>query len=621
MTWRLPALQSPAPKHLEGLANTLQDSGPWAALHRLPTTTLVLPLRSFGHIRRLLAANSPTKLRSVRVLEWLSFFRSAHWSRLSEAEQRSIGSRCYEVARNQPVMQDLLFLEVGLHAMLGSPSLPEGLLALPEVIHWPPAQRKRWAVARALLERDLRTFGKVCLMEGQSPREALAGLGLPRLTLNKRAPLQVACVEVFVAMRDQRVNRLAWLQSICNEGVAPVEALLMGLASKDAASLGSVRSWVMKHYGRVGGSSGWSKLSTAAQQRLRTWEASTRYDDYRAVVNAMLTHHSMVGMNKLERKELRARLWFWDCFRDRIQDVRIVLSPGAREALKQEAPDLLSRVHSAAGEKTSFCLFDLGSHQVVDVLTGTVREVRIHGPAVGTSKGLFELEHPRLDWVRSVSALQIHDTGIFWQESLLAYLSACGLHTSADATQMRTLQPRSGNISYISLPVAAGGPLLNTKQRKKRKIAWKNWLPEYVKLSFSRGTTVDTLLRLMPWPRDVVEEAVTKSRRLVQVPGDASRWRFQQPAPKKKKAKPPASKTAKSRRAAEQGTQVTGRLRIHHDGYGFVVVRGGDDVFVSPQMIQDFHLQDGGRLTVARKKNPNPKYKGKWMATQVIANH
>ena len=355
---------------------------------------------------------------SVSALEWVYLIHTKEeWDREHPTQAVSTSNAIWQVAMSDSWLHQILCWQLALHygdyQQVLAPSLVECLVKfIPQIQKIKPL------------------FGSIIqAISGSQPASKLvkiahAHLLTPQQLLEKaQLPSQMAiaidALEHVAAVfcTNPTIEQVEWLlkcldKMMVEQQLKAVEYILTDRKTKTlGATLTPLIEWLQISYGPRTTGDLWHRLSDNAKQALRDWIGSVNYHDFANLVGNLL---DVLQIEDFERNQLRRRREFWAKYTNRFQRIRILVPQDSIDLCGDGFIADIEILKRDGSSPTEVCIFDFGSHFVVEFFRGVGSETRLFARTNEIEQQLFGSHKLSVKCLRRLGG-EIHDHKYLWQ--------------------------------------------------------------------------------------------------------------------------------------------------------------------------------------------------------------
>lgn len=181
--------------------------------------------------------------------------------------------------------------------------------------------------------------------------------------------------------------------------------------------------WLQRYYGPRTTGDLWHQLSNHAKQALRDWIGSVNYNDFANLVSNLL---DVLQIKDWERNQLRRRREFWAKYTNRFQRIRILVPQDSIDLCSDDFMADIEILKRDGSSPTEVCIFDFGSHFVVEFFRGGGSETRLFSRTNEIEKQLFGSHKLSVKCLRRLGG-EVHDHQYLWQFHCEQWLRGKGI--------------------------------------------------------------------------------------------------------------------------------------------------------------------------------------------------
>ena len=355
---------------------------------------------------------------SVSALEWVYLIHTKEeWDREHLNQSVFTSKAIWQVAMNDSWLRQILCWQLALHygnyQQVLAPSLVECLAELiPQIQKIKPL------------------FGSIIqAISGSQPASKLAIIAhahlltpqqlLEKAQLPSEMAIAIDALEYVAAIfcQNPTIEQVDWLVKcldtmMVDRQIKAVEYILTEKKTKALnGNLASLVEWLQRHYGPRTTGDLWHRLSDNAKQALRDWIGSVNYNDFANLVNKLL---DVLQIEDFERNQLRRRREFWAKYTNRFQRIRILVLQDSIDVCGDSFTADIEILKRDGSSPTEVCIFDFGSHFVVEFFRGVGSETRLFARTNEIDRQLFGSEQLSVKCLRRLGG-EVHDHKYLWQ--------------------------------------------------------------------------------------------------------------------------------------------------------------------------------------------------------------
>jgi hypothetical protein len=355
---------------------------------------------------------------SVSALEWVYLIHTKEeWDREHLNQSVLTSKAIWQVAMNDSWLRQILCWQLALHygnyQQVLAPSLVE---CLAEFI---PQIRKIKPLFGSLIQA----------ISGHQPASKLARIAhahlltpqqlLEKAQLPSEMTIAIDALEYIAVIfcQSPTIDRVDWLvkcldKMIVDRQIKAVEYILTEEKTKALGSnLAPLVEWLQRHYGPRTTGDLWHRLSDNAKQALRDWIGSINYNDFANLVSQLL---DVLQIEDFERNQLMRRREFWAKYTNRFQRIRILVPQDSIDLCGDGFIADIEILKRDGSSPTEVCIFDFGSHFVVEFFRGVGSETRLFARTNKIEQQLFGSHKLSVKCLRRLGG-EVHDHKYLWQ--------------------------------------------------------------------------------------------------------------------------------------------------------------------------------------------------------------
>lgn len=241
-----------------------------------------------------------------------------------------------------------------------------------------------------------------------------------------------------------------------------VSTLLQGLSKEIGTQFIKLVKWLTNHY-RIGGRSQY--LSEMARQKLQEWIGAVNYNEFAQLVEQIINR---LTLEDYQINQIRRRKGFWANYSNHFENLRILVPSKSSHILTAKYKSDIDILYPDGSEDTEICIFDFGTHAVVEFFRGRCSETRLFdlksNPDVRSY--LFKSSNLSIQSIRNLGG-EIHDHVFLWQGSCERWLRSRGILPNPGIQYFEGLSREHGKYNpQTGLPT----PSFKDRQERERKL-------------------------------------------------------------------------------------------------------------------------------------------------------
>lgn len=276
--------------------------------------------------------------------------------------------------------------------------------------------------------------------------------------------------------QDQSDDRCTWLLHGLNHfRPSTVHKIVSDLLNQVSPEAGSehvtLRRWLEQHYWYRSpiGRQRWDFLDEHAKENLPRWLSIGGWSDLKGVIELIKPQ-----LPERDQKQLKKRPQFWSHYTSQFDRVRILFCRESHERLTEAQQTLFECLEpSQFSEKTELCIFDFRTHYVIEILRGTISEMRIFPQSPELEELFFCSESLSLLQIRQQPCdldSQVHDHQFLWQGYAERWLRSHGIRPNPGINYWQGLPPNAAQYDP-----ERGLPEPSEDQKRNREPGLKLW--------------------------------------------------------------------------------------------------------------------------------------------------
>ena len=367
---------------------------------------------------------------SVSALEWVYLIHTKEeWDREHLYQSVSTSKAIWQIAMNDSWLRQILCWQLALHygnyQQVLAPSLVECLAEFTTQIQKikPLFGSIIQAISGSQSASKLAIIAHAHLL---TPQQLLEKAQLPsEMTITIDALESVAAI----FCQNPTIEQVDWLvkcldKMMVEQQVKAVEYILTDRKAKTlGGTLASLVEWLQRYYGPRTTGDLWHRLSDNAKQALRDWIGSVNYNDFANLVSNLL---DVLQIEDFERNQLRRRREFWAKYTNRFQRIRILVPQDSIDLCGDSFTADIEILKRDGSSPTEVCIFDFGSHFVVEFFRGVGSETRLFARTDEIDRQLFGSGRLSVKCLRRLGG-EVHDHKYLWQFYCEQWLNRKGI--------------------------------------------------------------------------------------------------------------------------------------------------------------------------------------------------
>lgn len=247
-----------------------------------------------------------------------------------------------------------------------------------------------------------------------TPQQLLEQAQLPsEITITSDALDSVAAI----FCQNPTIEQVDWLlkcldKMMVDRQLRAVEHILTDKKTKTLdGSLTPLIEWLQRYYGPRTTGDLWHRLSDNAKQALRDWIGSVNYNDFSNLIDTLL---EVLRIDSWDKNRLKQRQEFWAKYTNRFQRIRILVPQDSIDLCGDSFIADLEIIKRDGSSPTEVCIFDFGSHFVVEFFRGIGSETRLFARTNEIDRQLFGSDKLSVKCLRRLGG-EVHDHKYLWQ--------------------------------------------------------------------------------------------------------------------------------------------------------------------------------------------------------------
>jgi hypothetical protein len=447
-------------------------------------------VRSSAALFDLIATDRPSELS---LLEWLLILGDGSiWQALPREQHAATAQRIWQFVQTQdqliiPLLYALAQSSDRLQTIdqtTDSPNSDGDLPAfiMPQVLQDTildgdtPANARlqdQIKLIRILIQKQYSNLFTLAYEFSELPRELFRHYGLPT-QMQGLDRVEQAIVSWF--QQDQSDDRCTWLLHGLNHfRPSTVHKMVSDLLNQVSPEAGSehvaLQRWLEQHYWyrSLIGRQRWDFLDEQAKENLPRWLSIGGWSDLKGAIELIQPQ-----LPDWEQKQLKKRPQFWSHYTSQFDRVRILFCRESHERLTEAQQTLFECLEpSQFSEKTELCIFDFRTHYVIEILRGTISEMRIFPRSEELEELFFRSESLSLLQIRQQPCdldSQVHDHQFLWQGYAERWLRSHGIRPNPGIKYWQGLPPNAAQYDPDR-----GLPEPSEDQKRDREPGLKLW--------------------------------------------------------------------------------------------------------------------------------------------------
>jgi hypothetical protein len=355
---------------------------------------------------------------SVSALEWVYLIHTKEeWDREHLSQSVSTSKAIWQVAMSDSWLRQILCWQLALHygdyQQVLAPSLVECLAEF--IPHIQKIKPLFGSIIQAISgSQPASKLAKIAHAHLLTPQQLLEKAQLPSETA-----ITIDALDYVAAVfcTNPTIEQVEWLlkcldKMIVEQQLKAVEYILTDRKTKTLGdTLTPLIEWIQRHYGPRTTGDLWHRLSDNAKQALRDWIGSVNYNDFANLVSNLL---DILQIEDFERNQLRRRREFWAKYTNRFQRIRILVPQDSIDLCGDGFIADIEILKRDGSSPTEVCIFDFGSHFVVEFFRGVGSETRLFARTNKIEQQLFGSHKLSVKCLRRLGG-EVHDHKYLWQ--------------------------------------------------------------------------------------------------------------------------------------------------------------------------------------------------------------
>jgi EH_Signature domain len=355
---------------------------------------------------------------SVSALEWVYLIHTKEeWDRENLTKAVPTSKAIWQVAVSDVWLRQILCWQLALHYGNYQQVLAHSLVeCLAEFL--PKIQKVK------------PLFGSIIqALSGNQPASKLAKIAhahlltpwqlLEKAQLPSETAITIDALEYVAAIfcQNPAIEQVDWIVKCLDKMIMEqqLKAVEYILTEKKTKALGGTLTllveWVQRHYGPRTTGDLWHRLSDNAKQALRDWIGSVNYNDFDNLIDKLL---EVSYIEKRDKDRLEARSRFWAKYTNRFQRIRILVPQDSIDLCGDGFTADIEILKRDGSSPTEVCIFDFGSHFVVEFFRGDGSEIRLFARTNEIEQQLFGFHKLSVKCLRRLGG-EVHDHKYLWQ--------------------------------------------------------------------------------------------------------------------------------------------------------------------------------------------------------------
>jgi EH_Signature domain len=257
-------------------------------------------------------------------------------------------------------------------------------------------------------------LAKIAHVHLLTPQQLLEKAQLPYETAITIDALEYIAV---IFCQNPTIEQVGWLlkcldKMMMEQQLKAVDYILTDKKTKAlGGSLTPLVEWLQRYYGPRTTGDNWYRLSDNAKQSLRDWIGSVNYNDFAKLIDKLLV---VLHIEERDKKRLKARRKFWYRYTNRFQRIRILVPQDSINLCSDGFTADIEILKCDGSSSTEVCIFDFGSHFVVEFFRGDGSEIRLFTRTNEIEQQLFGSHQLSVKCLRRLGGV-VHDHKYFWQ--------------------------------------------------------------------------------------------------------------------------------------------------------------------------------------------------------------
>lgn len=361
----------------------------------------------------------------ISTIEWLALFRRDPQLLDSYSQQR-YASAVWRVLLKDKRLSQLAFYSIAMHIAGIQRFFPSFLLNSLTIaadffhsrdrlkIFWLDAVRNsNWPEALALAYN-----------ERLSPHTFHTFLALPSIK-GTALPLRKEMIRFYLEADTEDVEVANWfVRSLddypIEESIIIIEETVHNLTKR----CDNFVDWLIKNVGLNGQKDFGKRLSGSARLAISKLIRSSLFFKVHDLIMWLsnISNAEKLGFSEQSVKQMRARIFFWQNYSEKVNSIYLHLNPAAYEyTIKHHSNRLTEFCYVSYPESPKsldnedFLIIGIDNYIIVEVLHGSLSEVRIFESTSRNKERLLDNPSLTLEGLRAMPCVAIHDHLVLWQ--------------------------------------------------------------------------------------------------------------------------------------------------------------------------------------------------------------
>lgn len=376
----------------------------------------------------------------VSALEWVYLIHSKEeWDREHLSQSVPTSKVIWQVAMSDSWLRQILCWQLALHYGNYQQVLATSLVEC--LAEFTPQIQKIKPLLGSIIQA----------ISGNQPASKLAEIAhthlltpqqlLEQAQLPSEITITIDALEYVAAIfcQNPTIEQVEWLlkcldKMMTEQQLRVVEYILTDRKTKVlGGSLTPLIEWLQRYYGPRTTGDLWHRLSDNAKQALRDWIGCVNYNDFANLVSNLL---EVPHIEDFEKNQLKRRREFWSKYTNRFQRIRILLSQDSIDLCGDGFIADIEILKRDGSSPTEVCIFDFGSHFVVEFFRGIGSEIRLFARSNEIEQQLFGSHKLSVKCLRRLGG-EVHDHKFLWQFYCERWLFEKGICLNPDTFPAR----------------------------------------------------------------------------------------------------------------------------------------------------------------------------------------
>lgn len=421
-------LSEPDNSKPSALMRLAEQVGTNEKLHSIPRSFHKRPAYPPRTIDSLLELIKNGLSKDLSILEWIHLIvAKTEWDERNSEMSASSSRLIWDTARTNHRLRRILFFRL-VHYFSGREHKKIATsLASTYASHFRRHYKLDELSLRILDGYSKQVGPKTLARESESmlkrPEQVIEQAGLP--VLQSMMDSAYDCVVDSVVPEPSGEGQIDWLIDCLNhmgdgQQVKSAELILTRMREEAGSQYPNLLQWMKSKFNPRSANSKWSRLSDAAQLKLRDWLGFVNYADFENLINNILegAERGHLSLEWHDKNRLSKRKTFWRQYSSHFKRIRALFPHKTLSLLldfyKIEINNEIEELVQDGANETEVCIFDFEKCFIAEFFRGNASEITIYPHNQAYNEILFG--HPRLsvNLLRALGGTKL-DHVFLWQ--------------------------------------------------------------------------------------------------------------------------------------------------------------------------------------------------------------